>query len=71
MNEQERIDALIEAVERELAAEERTESVRLTRNMTDPVFARRSRRRSGRVALRRLPAGSPGATLAEFDGEAA
>jgi hypothetical protein len=65
------VDRLIEQVDRELVAEEHIESVRVARNLTNAVFARRSRRRSGKVALRRLPARSLSATLADLENEAA
>lgn len=49
------IDRLIDEVDRELAAQECTESVRLTRAFTDARRMRRARRRADREALRTLP----------------
>lgn len=49
------IDRLIEEMDRELAAQERAERVRLTRSFTDQVRAQRAKRRAARVALRALP----------------
>jgi len=48
------IDRLIDEVDRDLAAQERTESVRITREVTDQVRARRARRRANRELLRAL-----------------
>lgn len=49
------IDRMIDEVDQELAAQERTERVRLSRSYTDQVLAQRARRRAERVALRALP----------------
>ncbi|GAA5128868.1 hypothetical protein [Haloechinothrix salitolerans] len=49
------IDRLIDDVDRELAAQERTEAVRVSRAFTDVRQVRRARRRADRVALRTLP----------------
>ena len=49
------VDALIEQVEREWVAAEKTESTRVARMFTDPPHARRTRGRVGRTVLRRLP----------------
>lgn len=49
------VDALLESVDRELVADERTETVRITRDTVGQVRARRARRRADRVALRSLP----------------
>jgi len=51
------IDRLIDEVDRDLAAQVRTESVRITRDVTDQVRARRARRarrRADRELLRAL-----------------
>lgn len=64
-----RIDALLEEADRDLAREERTESVRITRDVTDQVRARRARRRADREVLRMLPTRLSGADLPS--GEAA
>jgi len=58
------VDRLIDEVDRELAVQERTESVRLTRTFADARRSRRARRRAGREALRALP-GRLDATAAE------
>jgi hypothetical protein len=49
------IDALVEEAEREWAAAEQRETVRLTRVFTDQTRARRARRREDRTVLRTLP----------------
>lgn len=49
------IDRLIDEVDRDLAAQERTESVRLTRTFADARRVRRARRRADREVLRALP----------------
>lgn len=49
------IDRLLEQIDRELAAEQRTESYRITRDFTDQRQARRAHRRAARLALRSLP----------------
>jgi len=49
------IDRLIDEVDRELAAQERTESLRLTRRFTDARRMRRARRRADHEVLRTLP----------------
>jgi hypothetical protein len=48
------IDRLIEEVDRELAAEERTATVRLIHSFTDRQRAQRACRRANRVVLGRL-----------------
>lgn len=48
------IDRLIDEVDRDLAVQARTESVRITRDATDQVRARRARRRADRELLRAL-----------------
>jgi len=48
------IDRLIDEVDRDLAVQERTESVRITRDTTDQVRARRARRRAEGELLRAL-----------------
>lgn len=53
-NEQD-IDKLIEEVDRELAAEELAESVRLRMDARDARRPSRSRRRAGRAVVRKLP----------------
>ncbi|PXY31692.1 hypothetical protein [Prauserella muralis] len=50
------IDALIEEVDRELANEQQTVTVRIEHSFTDARRARRAERRAGREALRSLPA---------------
>lgn len=49
------IDRLIDEVDRELAAQERTESVRVSRAFPDARRMRRARRRADRELLRALP----------------
>lgn len=49
------IDRLIEEVDRELVAQERTALVRVTHRFTDEVRARRAYRRAERDVLRTLP----------------
>ncbi len=49
------IDRLIDEVDRELAAQERAESLRVSRAFGDARRVRRARRRADRVALRALP----------------
>lgn len=49
------VDALLEEIDRDLAADTRLELVRLTHDATDQVRARRARRRADRAALRTLP----------------
>lgn len=49
------IDRLIDEVDRDLAAQERAEQVRLTHRFTDQVRARRALRRAEREVLRTLP----------------
>jgi hypothetical protein len=49
------IDRLLEDVDRELAAQERTEKVQLAHRFTDQVRARRMHRRADREVLRALP----------------
>lgn len=49
------IDRLIDEVDRELAAQERTGSVRVSRAFTDARRQRRIRRRADRELLRTLP----------------
>ncbi|RBM22008.1 hypothetical protein DI005_07950 [Prauserella sp. PE36] len=58
------IDALIEEVDRELANEQHTVTVRVERSFTDARRARRAERRAGREALRSLPARIEPADLA-------
>lgn len=65
------VDALLEEIERELAADERLELVRVTRDATDQVRARRTRRRSDRAALRVLPVQLRGGAAAVDGKEAA
>lgn len=48
------VDALLEEADRELARDEHAESVRITRDVTDQVRARRARRRADREVLRAL-----------------
>jgi hypothetical protein len=48
------LDALVEEWEREWSAADRTESWRVSREMTDQVRARRTHRRAGRSAMRSL-----------------
>lgn len=62
-------DTEFESIERALAADERTEQVRLSRAMTDQVRARRARRRADRAAVRLLPVRLAGA--GPLGGEAA
>lgn len=50
------IDALVEEAEREWAAAEQREAVRLSRVFTDQTRAGRARRRDDRTVLRMLPA---------------
>ncbi|MBA0127305.1 hypothetical protein H0B56_17285 [Haloechinothrix sp. YIM 98757] len=54
-NERVEIDALIEAVDREMAAEARAETERVQREVRGQVRARRARRRADREVLRSLP----------------
>ncbi|PXY23715.1 hypothetical protein BAY59_29175 [Prauserella coralliicola] len=49
------IDRLIAEVDRELAAEQRTAVVRVSRDFTDQRQAWRAARRAGRSVLRTLP----------------
>jgi len=49
------IDRLIDEVDRELAVQVRTESVRVSRAFTDARRMRRARRRADRELLRALP----------------
>lgn len=49
------IDRVIDEVDRELAAQDRVEQVRLSRSFTDQVRARRARRRADREVLRAVP----------------
>ncbi|MPY82593.1 MAG: hypothetical protein GEV00_04580 [Actinophytocola sp.] len=49
------IDRLIDEVDRELAAQERIEAVRVSRAFTDARRQRRVRRRADRELLRALP----------------
>ncbi|GAA5115935.1 hypothetical protein [Haloechinothrix salitolerans] len=63
-----RIDALLEEADRDLACDERAESVRISRVATDQVRARRARRRADREVLRALPTRLSGV---ELPGEAA
>ncbi|PXY31101.1 hypothetical protein [Prauserella muralis] len=49
------IDALVEEMEREWAAADRVESLRVSRDFTDQVRARRTHRRADRTVLRSLP----------------
>jgi hypothetical protein len=49
------VDRLIDAVDRELAAEQWTQSYRITREFIDQRQARRAHRRAARLALRSLP----------------
>lgn len=69
--EREEIDRLIQEVDRELAAEERSAAVRLTHSYTDQRRVQRARRRAEHVALRSLPTRLDAVELAELDGEAA
>ena len=62
------IDALVEEAEREWAAAEHRESVRLSRVFTDQTRARRARRREDRTVLRTLP---PRFGIPEVTGEVA
>jgi hypothetical protein len=50
------VDGLVEEAERVFAAAEAAESFRVTRELTDPVRARRAHRRTDRVVLRGLAA---------------
>jgi len=63
------VDALLDEADRELACDERAELVRITRDATDQVLARRARRRADREVLRALPTRLSGAELPS--GEAA
>jgi endonuclease/exonuclease/phosphatase family metal-dependent hydrolase len=54
-SEREEIDRLIEEVDRELMASQRTATVQLTHVFTDQRRARRGNRRSDRTLLRSLP----------------
>lgn len=63
------IDRLIDEVDQELAVQERTEQVRVSRAFTDQVRAQRSRRRADREVLRALPPRLP--VPARFGREAA
>ncbi|WP_199430841.1 hypothetical protein [Qaidamihabitans albus] len=65
------IDQIIAEVDRELAAEARTEAWRLSREFTDQRRARRASRRAGREVLRALPTRLDVAEAAELGGEAA
>lgn len=49
------VDQMLEEVDRELAAQERAEWVRVSRSFTDQIRAQRAKRRAARVALRALP----------------
>lgn len=49
------VDALLEEIDRDLAADARLELARLTHDTADQVRARRARRRADRAALRTLP----------------
>jgi parvulin-like peptidyl-prolyl isomerase len=49
------LDRMLEELDRELIAAERTEAARLLVNVTDQRSPRRSRRRAGRSVLRSLP----------------
>jgi hypothetical protein len=63
------IDALLEDVDRELAADEHVMTTRLRYSLTDARTARRTTRRVSRVALRSLPVQLGTSDL--FEGEAA
>ncbi|MGH3517594.1 MAG: hypothetical protein ACRDQ7_09320 [Haloechinothrix sp.] len=67
------VDALIESVDRELAAEARAEAVRVAASGHDQVRARRVRRRADREVPRSLPTRLPAADVVGdwFEGEAA
>lgn len=69
--EQAEIDRLIESVDRELIAEDRRASFRMARDAGDGQWVRRSRRRSERAAVRRLPTRLPIEDVAVEFGEAA
>lgn len=69
--EQAEIDRLIESVDHELAAEDRRAAFRLARDAGDGQWVRRSRRRSERAAVRRLPSRLPVEDVAVEFGEAA
>ncbi|WP_232376276.1 hypothetical protein [Amycolatopsis aidingensis] len=62
------VDALLDEVDRELAAEHRVASVRVSHDFADPRQARRVARRAERAVLRSLPARLD---VADLDGEAA
>lgn len=49
------IDQMIAEVDRDIAAEERTTTIRVSRSFTDLRRARRSERRASRTSLRSLP----------------
>jgi hypothetical protein len=77
-NEIAEIDRLLESVDRELAAEQRTERARFAVDASDGQWVRRARRRSQRNAVRSLRLVSPGEALelvdlagTDLDGEAA
>ncbi|PRX43846.1 hypothetical protein B0I33_1139 [Prauserella shujinwangii] len=65
--ERDEIERLIEEVDREIAAEQRTASVRLSHEFTDQRRAWRSVRRAEREALRSLPARLDVAVVAESE----
>lgn len=73
--EQFEIDRLIEAVDRELVAGQRTEQSRFAVDASDGQWVRRARRRSQRNAVRSLRLVSPDEALdlagTDWDGEAA
>ncbi|WP_232376380.1 hypothetical protein [Amycolatopsis aidingensis] len=62
------IERVIEEVDRELVAEERSAMVRVSHDFADPQQARRAARRAGRAVLRSLPVRRG---VADLDEEAA